>query len=220
MRSYLRRATASLGAVALSFAFTTAALSAGDGRTGPVQITGAAIDEALVALNDFLQGRYLQEDRLAALTAPPPQDFVTTAVATASVPQMRSGAVAEFGVLVAGDASLDNSIDYLNRQVLNRGTDLFIQVAEAAAGKGPDFADVAKSIDADTVLQRYGSQLAALQHEFGQPVSDDETLDTLVADINSHIQGFDQREVMLAQAVPAVTGDSFDRMVLALLIVE
>ena len=46
-----------------------------------------------------------------------------------------------------------------------------------------------------------------LQHEFGQPVSDDETLD-------------DQREVWLALAVPGVTGDSFDKMVVAMLIVD
>ena len=222
MTNIFQGAATSFGTVALTLVFTTAALPAStdDGRTGPVIITGAAIDQALVALNGFLQAHYLQDDRMAALSAPAGQDFVTTAAATAAVPQMPVGAVAELGILVAGDASLNNTMDYLSQQVLNRGEDLFLQVAAAEAGKGIDFTTVARSVDADVALRVYGGQLATLQHEFGAPVSDDVTLDAQVAAINSHIQDFDQREVMLAQAVPAVTGDSFDRMVLALLIIE
>lgn len=143
---------------------------------------------------------------------------MTTAMATAAVPQMRSGVVSKFGVLVAGDLSLNDNVDYLNRYVLNRRTDLFVQVAKAAAGKGLDFAEVAMTSDCDTALLFYGSQLAAGRQEFGILVSDDATLDQQVVAINSHIRDFGQREILLAQAVPVVPGKSFDLMVIAMLV--
>ena len=65
---------------------------AGEGRSGPTTSTGAAGDQAMVALNRFLPALYLPDDRLAALTMAPPEDLVTTALAAAAVLQMRSGA--------------------------------------------------------------------------------------------------------------------------------
>jgi hypothetical protein len=213
-------AASSFGAAALTLTLATTAFSeaSGDGRMGPKIVSGQAFDETIHALNDFIQERYVQDDMLAALTAPKSQDFATTAVATASVPEMPREAENAFGVAVIDDSSLNDSVDFLNKQMASRGHDLFIQVAEEATRKGLDFADVAKAVDTNNALDRYLEQLAGAELEFGERVWNDRSLDGQVAGVNSHIQDFAEREIMLAQAVPDVTGSSFERFAIAMLI--
>jgi hypothetical protein len=210
-----------IGLAALSFTLSTPAYAeaSGDGRMGPRIVTGDAFDQTLFALNDFIQSRYVQDDMLAALASPPSPDFVSTAVATASAPEMPyTIEPSAFGPSVNDDPSLNNSMDLLNTAMLERGTDLFLKVAEEASHRNLDFAEIAQSVDVDNALDRAEARLAADPSGFGDRVSDGRTLNDQVAAVNRHIQEFAERETLLGLAVPGVTGKSFDSFALAMLI--
>ncbi len=187
------------GLLALSGA--ALAQASGDGRLGPHTFNDAALDQSLAALNLHLQARYANDDMMLALNeTPPAADFVAVASAVGDAPELRpvSGS-AGFGIPISDGGSLNLHLASFNDEVLSRPDDLFVRVAVAAAeGVTLGFGDVADI------------RTAAAAPEFATPVFDDPTLDSYTAALHDQMFAFFDREARLSQAVPGVTGNSFD----------
>ena len=193
-------ATGALGIAAQSVAFAQAS---GDGWQGPRVFSGGALDESLVAMNDFLRARYANDDIMASLQEPLRQgDFATVAVAVGDVPELASLQVYHgFGPAVADGGSLDLQLASFNADLEHRGEPLFVRVARAAGGTGLDFAEVAG------VPPVPGDELA-----FGPDIWNDPTLDEHMLALFDHMVEQGTRNAMLSVVDEAGdTGSSFDR---------
>ena len=211
-------ARAAVAALALSLAYPPGLLAedSSPGSFEPTVHGDASLDESLAALNDALQAHYAFDDMLAALHAEPTDDFADIAEATGAVPEMVvAAAESEFGVPVSDGASLNESMRVLNSDLLMRAEPLFVQLARQETQKGLDFEQVAGSVAAHNAIERL-SAAAGATNEWGEPVSDDRSLDQHLAAFAQMLAEIEARETMLAQAVPAVNGASFDRYMLAL----
>jgi hypothetical protein len=195
-------------AVCAAAAFTIGAQAAlaqasGDGRQGPFVFSGAALDESLLAMNDFLRARYVSDDIVAGLHEPPAErDFVTVAIAVSGVPALESIRVAPgFGPAVMDGQSLDLQLASFNTDMERRGDPLFVRVARAAGGTALDFAEVAG------IPPVPGGGIA-----FGPEIWSGETLDEHMLALYDHMIEQDARNSLLSVAAePADTGSSFDR---------
>ena len=174
-----------------------------DGRTGPVEITGHAIDDAMTALNDFIQAKNAQANMMASLDVVPGPDFETVASAVSAAPFDRAAPNAsEFGWTINGGSALDVHLAAFNDDLKTRGQDLFIRIATAETAKGMDFASVASDV--------YSG------FDGGGRVRDDVTLNAEMQDLLEGMRQFDDRAARVSQAVPQVSGTSFDRYIEAL----
>ena len=138
-----------LVAFAICGAVVALAQASGDGWQGPRVVSGAALDETLaLAMNDFLQARYSNDDIMASLQDPAPlRDFAAVARGGRGYPgtRRRSGSIPA-SVRRSGDSRLARPaarrVQCRSRD--RRGEELFVRVARAAGGTGLDFAEVAE----------------------------------------------------------------------------
>lgn len=182
---------------------TVLAQASGDGWQGPWVFNDAALNESLVAMNDFLQARYASDDIIASLHEPPQErDFATVAVAVGNAPALDSLRIGTgFGPSVADGRSLDLHLASFNTDLDRRGEELFVRVARAAGGTGLDFAEVAG------VPPVLGNELA-----FGPEIWSDVTLDEHMLALFDHLIEQGSRNAMLSIVErSADTGSSFDR---------
>lgn len=189
-----------------------------DGRIGPLVVNDEVLNGALKAMNGFLQARYQQDDMMAALHEPAQGDFAEIAAMIADAPAHQLEAVAQaFGLPIAGGRDLDRHLAAFNTDVLMRGEDLFTRLARAESAKASEFNQVAASLEGFNVLQDAVSSEQQLS-DFGPRVNNDATLNAQMRDLAVILNEFDSRDQIIAHAVPAITGETFDRYMMALAI--
>lgn len=177
-----------------------------------------SLDRSMLVMNSHLQRSYQQEDRLTALIEPRPHDFATVAIASSDMPD--STAVAAPASLpgrdVHDDSSLNASIGLLNYELATRGNDLFLQIAaDASSNERYSFDSVAATMQDWSSVRQYRIALLGRDLGFGTAVTDGASLDQSIVGLNGFMAQLEQREAMLAGAVPHVTGSSMDDYVLA-----
>lgn len=179
-----------------------AAAPSGDGWTGPEVFSGAALDQALAGLNDFLKDRYRVDDRMARLGDPEGSDFRATALALGEVPSLAGTArLGGFDGSIRGGASLDLHLAAFNEELQSREEPLFLRIAREASEGLAAMDDAA------------GLPLAADTGFFGPAVMDDVTLDDSLLALETHL--FDQqvRQQALEAGIWAVSDRAVDRYV-------
>lgn len=196
----LKFACAGIPALVLSASIVSAQENA-DGRFGPVEFNGHALDRSLQDLNAFLQARYQHDDMMMALMEPPAQDFRETAVASAMAPDtLTTQTIGGFDDAISGDASLNVHLVAFNDQLAERNEPLFVRIANAASDTSIDMTDVAAI--AATTDDRMG---------FGSEISDDLTLDDNMAMLSENILEKQDKDLKMLDGEDAVTGVSFQR---------
>jgi len=172
----------------------------------------------MAALNEIIQDQYEKERLLASLVDPvSDQDrFETVAAAgNTSTPRDRSSDVSEFGPIVFDDSTLESNLMALNDNLILRGNDLFMTIADNVSNSGPsvskkDFDYVAAILDGVLKAEAMRESERGSGNAFGTLVRNDATLDNNIAFLNDEIQRREDQEVMLAGGqTPAVTGTSF-----------
>ncbi|MBW6419082.1 hypothetical protein [Celeribacter sp. PS-C1] len=186
-------------ALALAPALAGAQSMLTDGRTGPVEMNGHALDHAMMALNDFVSAKQAQSDIMDTLDMPP-NDFAEVALASGTHPLAQEEATrSSFGWPISGGASLDTHLVAFNQDLAERGDDLFLRIAAAEASSNLDFGTVA-------------SDVAHSAYDAGR-IHDDRTLNDEMVALRDGMREFDDRLSRLSRSVPEVTGTSFERYV-------
>jgi hypothetical protein len=191
----------------------------------PVVHHGPSLDRSMTALNETIQDQYAKERFLARLVDPvaDQERFETVAAAgNASSATDRASDVSEFGHIVFDDPSLENNMVALNENLLLRGDDVFVTIANNMSDSGSSVSG--KSFDyvaaiLDGVLKAEARREAELSSRiaFGTLIRDDATLDSNIAFLNDEMQRRDDRQIMLAgNETPAVTGTTFELVAYAM----
>ncbi|GGB79119.1 hypothetical protein GCM10011352_00950 [Marinobacterium zhoushanense] len=204
--------TATLAGLMLACGIAATSVSAADNWYDLSVQNGTSLENSLTALNEELQLRYDEDDRLAALADPRPHDFATTAIASSEFPEFEVFASVdeEFGTPINDGESLNANLDLLNYTLATLGDDLFLQIVAEATGERYTFDQVAETMDSYNAVDQYQFALLGGDIGFGQPVQDDVSLNNNVAGLNQYLADAELRDQLLAGAVPAVTGASMD----------
>lgn len=202
----------------LAVSLQVSANSRGENAFEPLVHNGSSLDHSMTALNEAIEDQYAKEQMLASLVEPvSDQDRFETVAAAGNISTAVDGALdtSEFGPIISDDPSLETNLMVLNENLLLRGDDLFVTIAENASNSGAsvsgaEFDYVAAILDG--VLEAEGRRKAARNSHtaFGTLVRNDATLDNNIAFLNDEIQKRENREIMLAgDHSPPVTGTSF-----------
>jgi basic membrane lipoprotein Med (substrate-binding protein (PBP1-ABC) superfamily) len=188
---------------------------------------GPSLDRSMVALNETMQDQYAKERVLARLVDPvaDQERFETVAAAgNTSSATDRSADVSEFGPVVFDGESLESSMVTLNENLILRGDDLFVTIANNVSDTGPsvskkDFDFVAAILDGVLKAEAMRESEQRPGTAFGALIRDDATLDSNIALLNDEMQRREDRQIMLAgNHTPAVTGTSFEVVAYAMVV--
>jgi hypothetical protein len=214
MRNLIRGIVAFVGLATVSFSITTPvdAEASGDGFRGPIVVTDAVLNQSLQALNAFMVGRYAQDDKLAAITAPVAKEFRTIAVATATMHSMSATPpLPSFGLVVNDDDTLDASMSYFNAERSSLDGDLHFSITEVQVHRALDFTEISNESWPNGVPYSLEVVSPDLGTEFGRPVYDAISLDNHTVALNTHIEQLAAREELLNfNPPPPMTQISFD----------
>lgn len=214
MRNLIHEIVAFVGLATVSFTSITLAKAeaSGDGFRGPIVFSDAALNHSLEALNAFMVGRYAQDDKLAAITAPVAKEFRTLAIATAQVPSITAmPPLPTFGLAVKDDETLDSSISFFNAERSSLDGDLHFSITDVQVHKALDFVENSNEFWPNRVAYSLNVEPPELGTEFGGPVYDAISLDSHTVALNTHIEQLAAREELLNfNPPPAMTQISFD----------
>jgi len=208
--------------VCLSLTTATRSMAADEvaNAFGPIVHDGPTLDHSISELNVAIRDQYAQEALLASLHSHSPvadeDRFNEVAAASAgSTRQPAAQALGAFGPSVFDDASLEESVAVLNEDLIARGNDPFLMMAENAARP----AELVSGQSFDYVAEMLGSQLRAealkevdlsQEGDFGIVVRDGKTLQVNLAELNDEIQEREAKAYLLASDNPLpITGASF-----------
>jgi len=186
---------------------------------------GPSLDRSMVALNETIQDQYAREQVLASLTNPvSDQDRFESVAAAGNAARApdRASDFSEFGPIVFDDPSLQSNLMALNENLILRGDDLFVTIANNVSDTGPsvskkDFDYVAAILDGVLKAEAMRESEQRPGRAFGSLIRDDATLDSNIAFLNDEMQRREDRQIMLAgNQTPAVTGTSFEAVAYAM----
>jgi hypothetical protein len=191
---------------------------------GPLVQDDPYLDLAMHFLNARIVEQHEQEALIAQLDTPVVDQQRMTEVANVMLlpssarPELRD---TDFGLAVADDRSLEQSLIAFNLERATTSGDLFLQIAEAASAPGREVDTDSFSLVAAMLHDRWSVEELRQEVErattgFGVPVTDGPTLQGSLAALNDRIQELEaQALVLTAQGAPPVTGTSFVTFALA-----
>jgi hypothetical protein len=222
MRNLIHEIVAFVGLATVSFTSTLPANAeaSGDGFRGPIVFTDVVLDQSLEAMNAFLLGRYAQDDKLAAITAPLAKEFREVAVATADIPSMVQILQPPTDELpVENDDALDSSITYSNAERSSGSGILFFSHTEVQVHKAFDFIEIADGLAQDRSIYSLEVVPTSSGTEFGGPVNGAQSLDVHMVALNAHIEELATRDGLLNfNPPPPMTQISFDAYATAMML--
>jgi hypothetical protein len=180
---------------------------------------GPALDRSMFDLNVAIHDQYAQEALLAGLHSPVADEDRFNEVATASAVSAREPAPREhgaFGPSVFDGASLEENLAVLNEDLIARGNDAFLMIAEDASRpaqsvSGRAFDYVAEMLGSQLRVEASKEVALSQERDFGIIIRDGKTLQRNLAELNDEIQERDWKAYLLASDNPLpVTGASFN----------
>lgn len=202
----------------LAVSLQVSADSRGENGFEPLVHHGSSLDRSIRALNEAIQDQYAKEQMLASFVDPvADQDRFETVAAAGNTSSALNGSsdFSEFGPIISDDPSLESNLLVLNTNILLRGDDLFLAIAESASNSGAsvsgaEFDYVAAILDGFLEAEARRETERGSHTAFGTLVRNDNSLDNNLAFLNDEIQKRENSEAMLAGDLPPpVTGTSF-----------